>query len=163
MRVQRRLGEEDDVLGAPGFDCLHTAMKTMTVRVLDKVAAAEEEGGHGYAVAVLRRGFGRRENGEEERGRRSRERGKRWGGSGLAAWHAGGRRGGSRGPRWRPRRSARHRAASGAGEEDDTGGRYAGPARGVGPRLRRKVRSFPSLFSLFLFLFLFHLFCLDLK
>jgi len=60
LRVQRRLGEEDDVLGAPGFDCLHTAMKTMTARVLDKVAAAEEEGGHGHAVAVLRRASGRR-------------------------------------------------------------------------------------------------------
>ena len=48
LRVQRRLGEEDDVLGAPGFDCLHTAMKTTTARVLDKVAAAEEEGGHGF-------------------------------------------------------------------------------------------------------------------
>src|ERR1041385_2715479 len=96
LRVQRRLGEEDDGLGAPGFDCLHTAMKTTTARVLDKVAAAEEEGGHGsprWCSGVLRGGaeIAKRRGGGGP-GRGGMDAVAFWASPGVEMWPRGSRR-----------------------------------------------------------------------
>src|SRR3954468_21257960 len=54
-RLRRGVDEDGDVLGAPGFDCLHPAMKTTTAGTRDTVAGSLGNGGHLGARGALRR------------------------------------------------------------------------------------------------------------
>src|SRR4051812_44520976 len=91
----------------------------MPAELLDSLRRRVGHGGREFYGGVLRLGFGSVQKREREGVGREPEEGEDCEASGRAAWRPRREEEAPEAPRWRPRRSARHRAASGAGEEED--------------------------------------------
>jgi len=113
--------------GLLGLDWKGASRESTVALRLDTAACRKGAVGHGCVDACSGELLGTHGNGEEERGRRSRERGRRAGRALACAWRAEGGRGGLGGSAAVGMLATARAACSGVGEEDDRRGGWAGP------------------------------------